>query len=962
MKKILLSLSFLLITQVTFGSATIGVVEDQSELHILTPSLASRTTRKLRLENKLEVLLVSDPESSYAAAALSVGVGSSQDPLERPGLAHYTEHMLFLGNAKYPEEEGFCHFLDSHGGKRNAFTMNDRTVYMFSIANEGFHEGLDRFAHFFISPNFTSSGLQRECKAIHQEYCKNLPDDNWRMLHVKKSLCNQEHPFHGFSMGNLDTLGNVTHEEIKKWYDDNYSANLMRLCVYSNQSLDELEKSITPLFGKIENRDILRESTTSPLFADQKEPRFCFVTPVQERCCLELSWELPKEFVKDQELHSDHLLSYILGHEGEGTLLSQLKKEALVHTLACGTQKTAVEGALFIISMELTNKGVKNYEKVITHCFGAIQALQKRGIERYIYDEVKKIKEIEYSYQTRGDLFEYVMENAMYMIDESIETYPRKSILPTTFSQEAFTTLITTLTPQKAQYMLLAPRELTGVEADKEEKRMHVAYTEKALNTTLIKKWSETNTKCSDALPSPNLFLPSALQVSNAHFNNQTNFDLLAHEKSAKGMLYVAKDHCFLTPHASWRLHYKTPRVTPSLKKSGALVDLFVIAFNESVNERLYPAKLANLTLSLSPKDDGFVLSINGFEEKMALLIDSICKELTTMHLSTTELTTYKERLLKEYESILLESPLKQAGEITSSILYENYQSIEQKSEQIASITLTEINKFCKEIFKEGFLEATCYTSTEAESAKKIWKEVVEKLDFAPYRKEEQIKKKLARFSSMGRPTYLENRFPMAAGGLMVTLDFGDFTFEKRAIQEILSKALEEPFFHELRTKQQTAYIVGSWSQELERHLYNFFAIQSSSHDPRDLLSRFELFLESFLVNLEKEHLPKERFEMIKRSLVKQLTYPQFNFPMMANLFHTLAFEYEGDFAWLKKRVEALEELSYEDFLEKVQNTMRLNRQERLAVLIKGTFKDEAPFSYEFSNSIRSIKKRLEYK
>ena len=30
--------------------------------------------------------------------------GCFQDPVELPGLAHFCEHMLFLGTEKYPEE------------------------------------------------------------------------------------------------------------------------------------------------------------------------------------------------------------------------------------------------------------------------------------------------------------------------------------------------------------------------------------------------------------------------------------------------------------------------------------------------------------------------------------------------------------------------------------------------------------------------------------------------------------------------------------------------------------------------------------------------------------------------------------------------------------------------------------------------------------------------------------------
>jgi protease-3 len=56
-----------------------------------------RSFKALRLSNGLEVLLVSDQDAQKSAAALSVGVGSFSDPFEAQGLAHYLEHMLFMG-------------------------------------------------------------------------------------------------------------------------------------------------------------------------------------------------------------------------------------------------------------------------------------------------------------------------------------------------------------------------------------------------------------------------------------------------------------------------------------------------------------------------------------------------------------------------------------------------------------------------------------------------------------------------------------------------------------------------------------------------------------------------------------------------------------------------------------------------------------------------------------------------
>ena len=72
------------------------------------------------LSNKMRVLLVSNPtlkgKKSKAAASLSVGVGSSSDPPQVQGIAHFLEHMISMGCKDYPGENDYATFLDANGG------------------------------------------------------------------------------------------------------------------------------------------------------------------------------------------------------------------------------------------------------------------------------------------------------------------------------------------------------------------------------------------------------------------------------------------------------------------------------------------------------------------------------------------------------------------------------------------------------------------------------------------------------------------------------------------------------------------------------------------------------------------------------------------------------------------------------------------------------------------------------
>lgn len=64
------------------------------------PALDNRSYRVIRLPNKLEALVIHDPDTDKVSAALDVNVGSFSDAEDMPGMAHAVEHLLFMGTKK----------------------------------------------------------------------------------------------------------------------------------------------------------------------------------------------------------------------------------------------------------------------------------------------------------------------------------------------------------------------------------------------------------------------------------------------------------------------------------------------------------------------------------------------------------------------------------------------------------------------------------------------------------------------------------------------------------------------------------------------------------------------------------------------------------------------------------------------------------------------------------------------
>ena len=203
------------------------VVPDAAQLPILSPNLKDRKVGKIRLSNGLSAYLVSDPGVEQSAAGLAVAAGSWEDPTAYPGLAHFLEHMLFMGTKAYPREEEYMEFINDHGGSVNAYTASDRTVYMLTVNHEAFPEAVDRFSHFFIDPLFSPNSIARELHAVDQEHAKNIEHDGWRQYMILKETANPNHPIHGFSTGNAKTLGGIPQKSLKNWYATIYSTKKM---------------------------------------------------------------------------------------------------------------------------------------------------------------------------------------------------------------------------------------------------------------------------------------------------------------------------------------------------------------------------------------------------------------------------------------------------------------------------------------------------------------------------------------------------------------------------------------------------------------------------------------------------------------------------------------------------------------------------------------------------------------
>jgi len=248
----------------------------------------------------MKAVLISEAQCDKAAAAVAVHVGSlCEKPWATDGLAHFLEHMLFLGTEKYPEEESYKKFLSKNGGGCNASTSDEFTRYtlgsLFRLCSVLVHryylhvkptvleEAVDRLSQFFLpygggGPLMDASCTDREMNAVHSEHQKNLQNEARRAMQVFRYEADSNHPLHHFRTGfvlavpfsrfcrawcitpcwkgNLETLKKEGIRDVLLDFHKNfYSANLMAVSIIGKESLDELEDLVRSRFSGVVNKN-----------------------------------------------------------------------------------------------------------------------------------------------------------------------------------------------------------------------------------------------------------------------------------------------------------------------------------------------------------------------------------------------------------------------------------------------------------------------------------------------------------------------------------------------------------------------------------------------------------------------------------------------------------------------------------------------------------------------------------
>jgi insulysin len=850
--------------------------------NIIKPKTDKKEYKYTILNNQLSVLFIYDEDTDISAASLTVEAGYYDDPKDTPGLAHFLEHMLFMGTEKYPDEDYYHKFINESGGSSNAHTMNESTSYYFQVLNKYFMKAIDLFAQFFISPLLLENSIEREMKAVNSEHMKNLSFDDARTDSIIRGLVKNNHPYSKFGTGSIDTLKkNNIRQLLIDLYNRTYSANLMKLVVLTNRKIEE---NIIELFSQIKNKNIERTIIKSKPFEINKNS-LCInlikIIPNQESNTLLLFWQLMNV---DKYYHYKPLeyIAYLLGHESEGSIFNYLKTNDLCMQLSAGVFNNDSSINFLGLYIILTDKGLKYVPNIIECIYQYIDLINEHGINQTFYDETKQMKQLNFDFMRSQDPIDYVVQLSMNMTK-----YEPKDIIYGGFRMDNFNDKIIRKCMEyirKNNSIIAVSSKIYAGKTNKKDKWYNASYIAYHNPETYGDEFLHDKMNYNLHLPIKNIFIPKDITTKISKKSKDKSKYPIRLKDSKHELWFMMGHKKFDNPkvYCNFILYFDD---FYKHAKNFILMQMYIELIEVKLKSTLYYAGLFSTIFTMSILTNCISINFIGFNDTIEKIIDIILEALLNIKIdeNSYEMTKYElNENLKNFvynpAYILVQDYFK---EKLYTINYTN-QELQDASHQIEYKDIL--------IPQQWFLKGDCYSKIfiygNIEKEKAI--ELSQKFNRFQCNDEKKLvmKNKIITLSKGEQHVYVKKSLNEIDENYVILLFFEigniinkvtpDWDIDTLCLA-ILDVYTKEIFFSELRTKEQLGYIVRSFQQQFVNEKGTFmglsFLIQSPTTDPEKLKKKIKQFINKMF--LELKGLDNKKIELYK-SITKNLISKKF--------------------------------------------------------------------------------------
>ncbi|MBS0923024.1 pitrilysin [Providencia sp. JGM181] len=824
-----------------------------------------REYKAIKLNNDMTVLLVSDPKATKSLAAVSLPVGSIENPNSQLGLAHYLEHMVLMGSKKYPEPSSFSEFLQKHGGSHNASTAPHRTAYYFEVENGALEAATDRLADALAEPLLDPVNADKERNAVNAELTMARARDGMRIWQIRSETLNPAHPNSRFAGGNLETLkdkpNSKLQDELVSFYKRYYSANLMNGVLYGDQSIEQLAKIANETFGRIPNFNASVPEVTIPAVTDKEKGIVIHYVPSQPQKALQIEFSI-KNNMADFRSKSDEYIGYLIGNRSPGTLSDWLISQGLAEGISASASPNADRNyGSFSIYVTLTDKGLAERDQVIAAIFAYIDLIKNQGVNQDYFDEIAKVLNLSFRYGSIVRDMNYIEWLSDQMITMPVNHVLDSDYVADKYNPTAIKQRLSELTAQNARIWFISPNE----PSNKKAYFVDAPYQVDKISEKQFTEWADLESKMTFKLPKLNPYIPDNLSLIKT--DKAYKHPEMVYQEGNIRVLYMPSQYFADEPKASITLdlRYNDQDKTAKSQVVGSLLQYIS---SLKMDELQYQASVAGMSVSVS-QGIGLQLNASGYTQHLSELFLSMTKVYLSFEPTERELiqakSWYKEQIevannAKAYE--LAMQPLQRLNSVP-------YFEQEQRLAALDTITLKDITDYRSSVVEGAALQALVVGNiTQQQSIQTI--QDVSKL----------LKSKGKNWWSgdivVVNKTYLAdfhkqgNSSDNALAELFIPDGYD--RIDGAVLSGILSKIVQPWFYDQLRTNEQLGYAVFAFKVGLGDQWGIGFLLQSNAKTPDYLNTRYQDFYKVTLDKLKK--LPSAEFEQYKQSIITEMKQP----------------------------------------------------------------------------------------
>lgn len=889
--------------------------------------------QSLTLDNGLRVLLIHNKDTDKCAAALAVNVGHFNDPQDRQGLAHFLEHMLFLGTVKYPDSSEYQKFISQHGGSNNAWTATEHTCFYFDIHHQHFDEALDRFSQFFISPLLADEFIVKERKNIEAEFKLKLKDDVRRLYDVHKETINQQHPFSQFSVGNIDTLADRNEisisKEISDFFDCYYQASYMTLAIEGPQSLAELKNLAESMFSEIKNNDKTLAAVTAPLYLSEHQGIHIDVHPVKNEHQLIISFAM-ESIDKYYQDKPESILTYLIGHEGKGSILAKLKQKQWAMSLTAGSGINGSNFKDFNVSISLTELGEAHINDIISIVFSYIGLLKSAKLPSYYYQEKQVIADLSFTYHEKSSPLDNVSQLAINMQHYPCEDYIFGDYIMSGMDDKNVSHLLSYLNADNLRVIHVSQNNSFS----KTSFWYQVPYHISNIAAETLTYWRQLSTPTHHNYQANNtLFLPkeNPYITGNPHvFNNVDKSTLPTKIEASNGLaVWYKQDTTFKVPKGYIYIGIDSPYSIACIENI-AMTRLFVDLYTNTVVEENYDAELACIHYHLYAHQGGITLQVSGISENQPRLLEKLLYRLMHHNISQENFNLFKQQLITHWNNSDKSKSISQLFSTLSSLMQPNNPCSDDLAMALNKVTFSQYQAYSKQLFEKITLEVLIHGNWLIEHANKIVANIKQVFD-KNYSNEHSVQCPVIDITDR-KTLVLPLTIPEHDHATVVYTPLGTRDNNLVALTMVTSQLLSPLFFQEMRTDKQYGYLVGVGYVPINRYPGIAFYIQSPHTDAITLTKAIDNFITNSLETIMD--LSEDDWSHLVHGLAGQLQEKDNNLRIKSQRFWAAICNKDLQFTHKEQLVDAILSLKFEEIITFIKNKlMTLSNPDRIILM-----------------------------